>query len=78
MHGHQVKMYGNGGRQEKKSQTAKGRRICLMTKIILLTFALLSGVVYSVNVHQNHIIPTEKCEIITLSQIGRASCRERV
>ena len=38
-----------------------------MTKIILLTFALLSGVVCSVNVHQNHTIPTETCEIITLS-----------
>lgn len=38
-----------------------------MTKIILLTFALLGGVFCSVNVHQNHTIPTEKCEIITLS-----------
>jgi len=33
----------------------------------LLTFALLSGVICSVHVHQNHAIPTEKCEIITLS-----------
>ncbi len=38
-----------------------------MTKIILLTFALLSGVICSVHVHQNHTIPTETCEIITLS-----------
>ena len=33
----------------------------------MLTFALLLGIYCSVNVHQNHIIPTEKCEIITLS-----------
>ena len=33
----------------------------------MLTFALLSGVICSVNVHQNHTIPTAKCEIITLS-----------
>jgi len=44
------------------------RKIICLGKVGLLTFALLSGVVCSVNVHQNHIIPTEKCEIITLSQ----------
>lgn len=33
----------------------------------MLTFALLLGIYCSVNVRQNHIIPTEKCEIITLS-----------
>ena len=43
------------------------RKIICLGKVGLLTFALLSGVVCSVNVHQNHIIPTEKCEIITLS-----------
>jgi len=43
------------------------RNIICLGKVGLLTFALLSGVVCSVNVHQNHIIPTEKCEIITLS-----------
>ena len=43
------------------------RNIICLGKVGLLTFALLSGVVCSVSVHQNHIIPTEKCEIITLS-----------
>jgi len=37
-----------------------------MTKIILLTFALISGAIYAHSV--NHINTTEKCEIITLSQ----------
>ena len=44
------------------------RKIICLGKVGLLTFALLSGVVCSVNVHQNHINTTEKCEIITLSQ----------
>jgi len=44
------------------------RKIICLGKVGLLTFALLSGVVCSVHVHQNHTIPTEKCEIITLSQ----------
>ena len=44
------------------------RKIICLGEVGLLTFALLSGVACSVNVHQNHIIPTEKCEIITLSQ----------
>ena len=43
------------------------RNIICLGKVGLLTFALLSGVVCSVHVHQNHTIPTEKCEIITLS-----------
>ena len=34
----------------------------------MLTFALLLGIYCSVNVRQNHTIPTETCEIITLSQ----------
>jgi soluble lytic murein transglycosylase-like protein len=33
----------------------------------MLTFALLLGIYCSVNVRQNHTIPTETCEIITLS-----------
>ena len=33
----------------------------------MLTFALLLGIYCSVNVRQNHTIPTAKCEIITLS-----------
>ena len=44
------------------------RKIICLGKVGLLTFALLGGVICSVNVHQNHTIPTEKCEIITLSQ----------
>ena len=44
------------------------REIICLGKVGLLTFALLSGAVCSVHVHQNHTIPTEKCEIITLSQ----------
>ena len=44
------------------------RKIICLGKVGLLTFALLSGIYCSVNVHQNHTIPTEKCEIITLSQ----------
>lgn len=43
------------------------RNIICLGKVGLLTFALLSGIYCSVNVRQNHIIPTEKCEIITLS-----------
>ena len=43
------------------------RKIICLGKVGLLTFALLGGVICSVNVHQNHTIPTEKCEIITLS-----------
>ena len=43
------------------------RNIICLGKVGLLTFALLGGVICSVNVHQNHTIPTEKCEIITLS-----------
>ena len=43
------------------------RNIICLGKVGLLTFALLGGVICSVNVHQNHIVPTEKCEIITLS-----------
>ena len=44
------------------------RKIICLGKVGLLTFALLGGVICSVHVHQNHTIPTEKCEIITLSQ----------
>ena len=44
------------------------RNIICLGKVGLLTFALLGGVVCSVNIHQDHTIPTEKCEIITLSQ----------
>ena len=43
------------------------RKIICLGKVGLLTFALLSGVVCSVNVHQNHTNTTENCEIITLS-----------
>ena len=43
------------------------RKIICLGNVALLTAALLSGVVCIVHVHQNHIIPTEKCEIITLS-----------
>ena len=43
------------------------RKIICLGKVGLLTFALLGGVICSVNVHQNHTIPTETCEIITLS-----------
>lgn len=43
------------------------RKIICLGKVGLLTFALLGGVICSVHVHQNHTIPTEKCEIITLS-----------
>ena len=43
------------------------RKIICLGKVGLLTFAILGGVICSVNVHQNHIIRTEKCEIITLS-----------
>ena len=43
------------------------RNIICLGKVGLLTAALLSGVVCSVHVHQNHINTTEKCEIITLS-----------
>ena len=43
------------------------RKIICLGKVGLLTFALLGGVICSVYVHQNHTIPTEKCEIITLS-----------
>ena len=42
------------------------RKIICLGKITLLTFALISGAIYAHSV--NHIIPTEKCEIITLSQ----------
>ena len=44
------------------------RKIICLGKVGLLTLALLGGVICSVHVHQNHTIPTEKCEIITLSQ----------
>ncbi len=44
------------------------RKIICLGKVGLLTFALLGGVICSVHVHQNHTIPTETCEIITLSQ----------
>jgi hypothetical protein len=43
------------------------RKIICLSKVGLLTFALLGGVICSVYVHQNHTIPTETCEIITLS-----------
>ena len=43
------------------------RKIICLGKVGLLTFALLSGVVCSVHVHQNHTNYTETCEIITLS-----------
>ena len=43
------------------------RKIICLGKVGLLTFALLGGVICSVHVHQNHTIPTETCEIITLS-----------
>lgn len=43
------------------------RKIICLGKVALLTTALLSGIYCSVNVRQNHIIPTETCEIITLS-----------
>jgi soluble lytic murein transglycosylase-like protein len=43
------------------------RKIICLGKVGLLTFALLGGVICSVYVHQNHTIPTETCEIITLS-----------
>ena len=42
------------------------RNIICLGKVGLLTFALISGAIYAHSV--NHIIPTEKCEIITLSQ----------
>lgn len=41
------------------------RKIICLGKITLLTFALISGAIYGYL--QNHIIPTETCEIITLS-----------
>ena len=41
------------------------RKIICLGKIALLTTALISGAIYAYS--QNHIIPTEKCEIITLS-----------
>ena len=45
------------------------RKIICLGKVALLTTALLSGIYCSVNVRQNHIIPTETCEIITLSHM---------
>lgn len=41
------------------------RKIICLGKVGLLTAALISGVIYGYS--QNHTIPTEKCEIITLS-----------
>ena len=41
------------------------REIICFGNVGLLTFALISGAIYAHSV--NHIIPTEKCEIITLS-----------
>ena len=41
------------------------RKIICLGKIALLTTALISGAIYAYS--QNHTIPTEKCEIITLS-----------
>ena len=43
------------------------RKIICLGKVALLTTVILSGIYCSVNVHQNHTIPTETCEIITLS-----------
>jgi soluble lytic murein transglycosylase-like protein len=42
------------------------RKIICLGKIALLTTALISGAIYAYS--QNHTIPTETCEIITLSQ----------
>ena len=41
------------------------RKIICISKIALLTTALISGAIYAYS--QNHTIPTETCEIITLS-----------
>ena len=41
------------------------RKIICLGKVGLLTAALISGVIYGYS--QNHTIPTETCEIITLS-----------
>ena len=41
------------------------RKIICLGKVALLTTALISGAIYGYS--QNHTIPTEKCEIITIS-----------
>lgn len=43
------------------------RKIICLGKVGLLTITLMSGAIYGYLENQNHTIPTEKCEIITLS-----------
>ena len=43
------------------------RKIIFLGKVGLLTITLMSGAIYGYLENQNHTIPTEKCEIITLS-----------